>query len=142
MAEFYLGSYDKAYAAFNYLATRLPLTEVYNNLGVVEARRGHLPAAVEYFSKAVEADPNDSDYRFNLSVALYGKGDCDGSQPATEGSVAAASQRWRGQGATRADQPRGAGSAAGNAGYARSGLGFRDSGGADACSHGAHQAQL
>ncbi len=75
MAEFYLGSYDKAYAAFNYLATRLPLPEVYNNLGVVEARRGHLPAAVEYFSKAVEADPNDSDCRFNLSVALYRKGD-------------------------------------------------------------------
>ena len=37
MSEFYRGNFDKAYAAFNYLSTRLPLTEVYNNLGVVEA---------------------------------------------------------------------------------------------------------
>ena len=74
MSDFYLGNYDKAFVAFNYLATRLPLPEVYNNLGVVESRRGHFPAAVEFFSKAVEADPNDSDCRFNLSVALYQQG--------------------------------------------------------------------
>ena len=36
MAEFYRGNYDKADAAFSFLAARLPLTEVYNNLGVVE----------------------------------------------------------------------------------------------------------
>ena len=40
MSEFYRGSFEKAFSAFNYLATRLPLTEVYNNLGVVDARRG------------------------------------------------------------------------------------------------------
>ncbi len=75
MSEFYRGNFDKAFAAFSYLATRLPLTEVYNNMGVVEARRGHRPSAVEYFSKATNADPNDPDYRFNLSVALFKNGD-------------------------------------------------------------------
>jgi Flp pilus assembly protein TadD/TolB-like protein len=75
MAEFYRGNYDRAFAAFNYLLTRVPLTEVYNNLGVVEARRGHRAAAVDYFSKAVTADPNDADYRFNLAVALFRNGD-------------------------------------------------------------------
>jgi len=30
---------------------------------------------VEYFSKAVNADPNDSDYCFNLAVALFKNGD-------------------------------------------------------------------
>jgi Tfp pilus assembly protein PilF len=57
----------------------LPLTEVYNNLGVVEARRGQRASAVEYFSKVSKADPNDSDYRFNLAVALYKNGDSAGA---------------------------------------------------------------
>ena len=79
MSEFYRGSFDKAYAAFSYLAGRLPLTEVYNNLGVVESRRGRRAGAVEYFSKAVAADPRDADYHFNLAVALYKNGDSSGA---------------------------------------------------------------
>jgi Flp pilus assembly protein TadD len=79
MSEFYRGNFDKAFAAFNFLLARLPLTEVYNNVGVVEARRGHRTQAVEYFTKAVNADPNDSDYRFNLAVALYRNGDSAGA---------------------------------------------------------------
>jgi len=75
MADFYAGNFDKASAAFSYLLSRMPLTEVYNNLGVVEARRGHRAVAVQYFTKAVDADPNDVDYRFNLAVALYKNGD-------------------------------------------------------------------
>ncbi|MDR3747367.1 MAG: tetratricopeptide repeat protein [Acidobacteriota bacterium] len=79
MSEYYRGSFDKSFAAFNYLASRLPLTEVYNNLGVVEDRRGHHSSAVEYLSKAVNADPNEEDYRFNLAVALYKNGDAAGA---------------------------------------------------------------
>ena len=79
MSEYYRGSLDRAYTAFSYLATRLPLTEVYNNLGVVDARRGRRTAAVEYFSKAVAADPNDPDYRFNLALALFKNGDTTGA---------------------------------------------------------------
>lgn len=79
MSEFYRGNFDKAFAAFNFLSTRVPLTELYNNMGVVEARRGRRPSAVEYFSKAVNADPNDADYRFNLAVALFKNGDSAGA---------------------------------------------------------------
>ena len=79
MAEYYRGNLDRAYTAFSYLATHLPLTEVYNNLGVVDARRGRRTAAAEYFSKAVAADPNDPDYRFNLAVALFKNGDSAGA---------------------------------------------------------------
>ncbi len=79
MSEYYGGSFEKAFNAFSFLVTRLPLTEVYNNLGVVEARRGHRAAAVDYFSRAVNADPNDGDYRFNLAVALLRNGDVPGA---------------------------------------------------------------
>lgn len=74
LSDYYNGDFDKADAAFRFLESRLPLTEVENNLGVVAARRGR-KNAVEYFQKAVQADPNDADYRFNLALALYKSGD-------------------------------------------------------------------
>jgi predicted Zn-dependent protease len=46
---------------------------------VVDGRRGRRTAAAEYFSKAVAADPNDPDYRFNLAVALFKNGDSTGA---------------------------------------------------------------
>ena len=79
LSEFYRGNFDKALAAFNYLLTRVPLTELYNNMGVAEARRGRRAQAVEYFSRAVNADPYDADYRFNLAVALFKNGDSAGA---------------------------------------------------------------
>lgn len=79
MAEFYRGNYDKAYAAFSFLAARVPLTEVYNNLGVVDGRRGRRGSAIDLFTKAVNADPSDPDYRFNLALELYKNGDNSGA---------------------------------------------------------------
>ncbi len=79
MSEYNRGNLDRAYAAFNSLVTRLPLTGVYNNLGVVDARRGRRTAAQEYFSKAVAADPSNADYRFNLGLTLFKNGDNAGA---------------------------------------------------------------
>ncbi|HVP55456.1 MAG TPA: tetratricopeptide repeat protein [Candidatus Eisenbacteria bacterium] len=79
MSDYNRGNLDRAYVAFTSLAARLPLTEVYNNLGVVDARRGRKSAAVEYFSKAVTADPSDPDYRFNYALALFKNGDSAGA---------------------------------------------------------------
>lgn len=78
LASFNLGDFARAEAAFSFLASRLPLTEVQNNLGVAASRRGKR-AALDYFQKAVSADPHDSDYRFNLGVALYKVGDTAGA---------------------------------------------------------------
>jgi Flp pilus assembly protein TadD/TolB-like protein len=72
------GDLARAESAFNFLASQLPLTEVRNNLGVVAARRGE-KSAVEYFQKAVQADPNDADYHFNLGLAYYRAGDLAGA---------------------------------------------------------------
>jgi len=80
-ANFYLGlsSYahgdmEKADRAFAFVAARLPLAEVYNNLGVVAARRGQKKAADD-FEQAITNDPSDPDYHFNLGVTLIRTGD-------------------------------------------------------------------
>jgi Tfp pilus assembly protein PilF len=78
LAAYYVGDFERAESAFRFLASHLPLTEVYNNLGVVAARRGKRLAS-EYFLKAVQADPNDPDYHFNLALALYRAGDAAGA---------------------------------------------------------------
>jgi tetratricopeptide (TPR) repeat protein len=74
LAYYYLGNFERAEEAFSFLASRFPLTEVYNNLGVMQARRGKRTAA-EFFQKAADADPGDPDYHFNLGVALYRNGE-------------------------------------------------------------------
>jgi tetratricopeptide (TPR) repeat protein len=79
LCEFHLGHFDRASTAFQTTAERVPLTEVLNNIGVVENRRGHHNAA-DYFQKAVQADPSEADYHFNLAIALYRKGDINGAQ--------------------------------------------------------------
>lgn len=78
LASYYLGHYDRAEAAFSFLASGMPLSEVYNNLGVVASRRGKR-SALDYFRKAVAADASDPDYHFNLGVELYKAGDNAGA---------------------------------------------------------------
>jgi tetratricopeptide (TPR) repeat protein len=84
-ANFYLGlaayahgEFAKSASAFEFVAARLPLAEVYNNLGVVAARRGQ-KKAVEYFERAIQNDPSDADYHFNLGVTLIQAGDRAGA---------------------------------------------------------------
>ncbi len=77
LSSYYGGEFDKADTAFRIVESRLPLTEVYNNLGVVASRRHR--NAIEYFQKAVQQDSVDPDYRFNLGVALYKSGDMAGA---------------------------------------------------------------
>jgi tetratricopeptide (TPR) repeat protein len=80
-ASFYLGlaayahgDFAKSETAFEFVAARLPLAEVYNNLGVVAVRRGQKKAA-DYFQRAIENDPSDPDYHFNMGVTLALAGD-------------------------------------------------------------------
>ncbi len=73
LCRYYLGDYDGAGQSFSAVAASVPLNEVFNNLGAAEYRR-NLPAAVENFRKALEGDPNDPDYHFNLGLALWKSG--------------------------------------------------------------------
>lgn len=74
LSEYYLGKFDKAEEAFRFVSTKIPLTEVFNNLGVVAGKRNE-KAASEYFQRAIQADPNDADYHFNLALTLARTGD-------------------------------------------------------------------
>ncbi len=74
LACYYSGEFQRAEEAFRFVAEGMPLTQVYNNLGVVAGRRGE-KSEIDYFQKAVQADPKDADYRFNLGIALARSGD-------------------------------------------------------------------
>ncbi len=87
LAAYYAGEFDRAEKAFRFVVARLPLTEVYNNLGVLESRRGRR-SAIDYFRRAINADPQEPDYRFNLAVAWYRLGNREAAFKAVKDSLA------------------------------------------------------
>jgi len=77
LASFYTGNYAQAEQSFAFVATQLPLSEVINNQAVATSRRNHDAAAL--FQQAVNADPQDPDYHFNLALALRRRNDIPGA---------------------------------------------------------------
>lgn len=73
LCAFFRGDFPRAKTAFEFVASQVPLIEVYNNLGVLAARQND-NRALSYFQKSVQADPADSDYRFNLGLAYFHAG--------------------------------------------------------------------
>jgi tetratricopeptide (TPR) repeat protein len=69
--ELFLGHEATAEKEFETLARQLPLNEVSNNLGVLEARRGRYSAALANFERAYQSDPSDPDFCFNRGVVLW-----------------------------------------------------------------------
>jgi len=74
LALFQSGDFVGAQKAFQTVADAVPLSEVYNNLGAAQNRRS-LPQALDSLRKALDGDPNDPVYIFNLGYALWKKGD-------------------------------------------------------------------
>ena len=74
LARYELGDFAAAEKAFQTIAAAVPLNEVWNNLAAAQSRRNQ-PAAIENYRRAVEGDPGDPDYRFNLGYALWKKND-------------------------------------------------------------------
>ena len=87
LSYYYLGQFDKSENAFKVTASKVPLTEVLNDLGVVASRRGKREA-IDYFQRAVQNDPNDPDYRYNLALSLWRAGNTAGASRTLKDSVA------------------------------------------------------
>jgi tetratricopeptide (TPR) repeat protein/TolB-like protein len=91
-ANFYLGlarfnsaNYAAAQQAFDFVATRLPLSEIVNDVGVALSRQGK--SGVDFFQRASSADPSDEDYHYNLAVALFRSGDTDAATRETDAAL-------------------------------------------------------
>jgi tetratricopeptide (TPR) repeat protein len=87
-----LKRHDEAFETFQALIGNSPVpplgsgakpgAAVYNNLGVVQLRRGSTPqtgTATYYLTQAADADPNDADYLFNLGYAYILERDNQGA---------------------------------------------------------------
>ncbi|MGA7156507.1 MAG: tetratricopeptide repeat protein [Acidobacteriaceae bacterium] len=85
LADFNSANYAGAQAAFEFVASKLPLPEVVNNEAVAVSRQGK--DSVELFRKATEADPSDEDYHYNLAIALFRRGDTDGARREVEAAL-------------------------------------------------------
>ncbi len=69
--EFFLGRQQDSEQNFALLAREIPLNEVWNDLGVLQAGRGQYAEAVGSFERAYKGDPTDPDFAFNLGVSFW-----------------------------------------------------------------------
>jgi len=68
LCHFYSGAYARAREALAPVAERLPARALWNNLGVFASRQGENEAAVRYFERALETQPDNTDVLFNLGL--------------------------------------------------------------------------
>jgi tetratricopeptide (TPR) repeat protein len=73
-SEIALRRYDEAFARLRALGDEQPAAEVFNNMGVIQLRRGASPEtgrATYWFTKATQVDPGGGDYFFNLGYSYW-----------------------------------------------------------------------
>jgi tetratricopeptide (TPR) repeat protein len=73
LCRYYTGNFAAAQEAFARVSQAVPLNEVFNDLGAAQSRL-NLPEASDNFRKALEGDPGDPDYHFNLGLSLWKRG--------------------------------------------------------------------
>jgi tetratricopeptide (TPR) repeat protein len=89
LCRFNIGDYAAAEHCFALVAEQVPLNEVWNNLGAAQGRQKKTEAAAASFSKAIDGDSADPDYRFNLGFTQWRAG----RYPAAVQSLRAATER-------------------------------------------------
>jgi tetratricopeptide (TPR) repeat protein len=74
LCRYFLGDYSGAQSAFERVAQSVPLNEVYNNLAAAQSRLNR-PEALDTFRKALEGDPADPAFQFNVGYVLWKRGE-------------------------------------------------------------------
>jgi tetratricopeptide (TPR) repeat protein len=69
LAAYQAGDFNAAAGDFKEVAKTMPLHEVFNDLAAAEDQLNS-PAAIDDFRRAVDGDPSDVSYLFNLGAAL------------------------------------------------------------------------
>jgi tetratricopeptide (TPR) repeat protein len=69
--EFFLGQYPSSETAFIRIGREIPLSEVVNNKGVLEAHGGRYAEALDDFDRAYKSDPGNADFCFNRGVTHW-----------------------------------------------------------------------
>lgn len=87
LARYNTGEYAASAEVLKKLAGTVPLPEVLNNLGAALVRLNDARAP-ETFARAVETNPADPDFHFNLGYALWRKGDFAGGAEAFRAALA------------------------------------------------------
>ncbi len=77
--ELYLKHYEKAADEFQRLSSVIPLKEVFNNLGISWSLSGSAESATRAFQNALEGDPLEADYYFNLANHFWKTGNFSGA---------------------------------------------------------------
>ena len=88
LCKYLTGDFKGAEQALQTVAAGVPLNEVFNDLGVVQAQRGDYAAAAASFRKALEGDDADPDYHFNLGSALWHAGQYSAAADSFRASLA------------------------------------------------------
>jgi len=86
IAAYQAGDYNAAVGYFKEVAAVMPLHEVYNNLAAAEDQL-NLPPAVDDFRRAVDGDPADISYQFNLGAALLRRNLFDEAKQKLQGVI-------------------------------------------------------
>lgn len=77
VCKFRTSDFAGAQAAFEQVGKDIPLSEVLNNIGVAQARRNMPAEALDTIRKALEGDPTDPIYQFNMGLMLWKRGQLD-----------------------------------------------------------------